>query len=230
MTSKYTIESAYMGDERSRVKVTDSVKNQITEDGLEVVAGSALLPYVQVEGEIRLNDFEIAAAKELAEEACGGGVDAICNEIKTQEFMRKRLAEKEQEMYSAANVIKGRKLTLNLKDQTGRPMVIEVPEGQKYKLSKGELGIKPEDSYFKLDEAAIAITIEVLKIIGIALGVGAYAFSILITYRAFLQTGYLWQTILATAVAVFFPYSGFFIVFSWFGIKELIKNIPAKKQ
>lgn len=230
MTTTYTIDGAYMGDERSRVNVTDAVKKQITDEGLDVTAGSALLPAIQVEGEIFLTDQDLQTAKEQAEEACGGGSDAICNQIKTEEFKRRILEEKERQMVSSANIVKGRKMTINLTDNQGRKSVVEVPEGQKYKLSREELGIQPGESYFKVDEAIKETVFNVLTILAYMILAGVYAFSVLITYRAFLQTGILWQTILGTAIAVLFPFSGFFLVFGWFGLKELVKKLAEVKN
>jgi hypothetical protein len=72
--------------------------------------------------------------------------------------------------------------------------------------------------------------LEIFKVVAIIVSTGLYAFSILITYRSFIQSGYTWQAYAATAVSVLFPYSGFLLVLGWFGIREFIKNMPVKKQ
>ena len=224
-----TIQSAYLGDEKSRVNVTESVRKKITDSGIEVPVDSSLLPMIQVGGEIKLTDADKQEAREKAEQLCGNASDSTCMELKMQEFSRQRLAEKENEKTSTANIIKGRRLTVNIQDG-GKTSTIEIPEGQIFKLTKEELGSKTlegaEGSSFNLSGPIL----EVLKVLGIIVSTGLYAFSILITYRSFLQTGVQWQAYLATAVAVFFPYSGFLLVLGWFGIREFIKNMPVKKQ
>ncbi len=227
-----SIESAYLGDEKSRVNITESIRKKITGSGIEVPVNSGLLPIVQVGGDIKLTNDEKREAQDKAQQVCGGGNDTACLEVKRQEFQRQRLAEKENEQNSTANVIKGRRLTVTLRDGA-RTKVVEVPEGQVFKLTKDELGTKelqgPAKSIAeKLNLSGTAI--EILKVVSIIVGTGLYAFSILITYRSFVQAGYEWLTYGATAAAVFIPYSGFFIVLAFFGLREFIKNMPVKKQ
>jgi len=224
-----SIESAYLGDEKSRVNVTESIRKKITSSGIEVPVDSSLIPILQLEGEIKLSNDEIIEARQKAENVCGSGNDRTCIEMKTQEFARQRLAEKENEKVSTANIIKGRRLTVTIQDG-GKKKVLEVPEGQVFKLTKQELGSKKlEDSVAERFNITGPL-LEFLKALLIIVSTGLYAFSILITYRTFLEAGYLWQTYVATAVSVFLPYSGFLIVFGWFGIREIIKNMPVKKQ
>lgn len=224
-----SIQSAYLGDEKSRVNVTESIRKKITSSGIEVPVDSSLIPILQLEGEIKLTNDEIKEAREKAETACGNASDRTCVEIKTQEFTRQRLAEKENEKTSTANIIKGRRLTVTLQDGM-KKRVLEVPEGQVFKLTKEELGSKTLEGAIASRFNITGPLLEVLKALVIVVSTGLYAFSILITYRTFIQSGYTWQTYLATGVSVFFPYSGFLIVFGFFGIRELIKNMLVKKQ
>lgn len=224
-----TIQSAYLGDEKSRVNVTESVRKKITDSGIEVPVDSSLIPILQVGGEVKLTDADKQEAREKAEQLCGNASDSACMELKTQEFYRQRLAEKENEKTSTANIIKGRRLTVNI-EEDGKVSTVEVPEGQVFKLTKKELGSKKLES---IEGGGVRVggpILEVLKVFGIIGATTVYAFSILITYRSFLETGIQWQTYLATAIAVFVPYSGFLIILVWFGLREFIKNIPVKKQ
>ena len=225
-----SIESAYLGDEKARANVTSSVRKKITDSGIEVPVNSSLLPIIQLEGDTSLNDSEIQEAREKAEAACGNASDSTCIELKSQEFKRQRMNEKENEQNSTANIIKGRRLTVTLNDD-GKKKVLEIPEGQVFKLTKDELGSKKLETEDSSSIFNVTGTLgEILKMLVIIVGTGVYAFSILITYRSFIQAGYVWPTYIATAVAVFFPYSGFFIVLGFFGIRELIKNMPVTKQ
>lgn len=226
-----SIESAYLGDEKSRTNVTNSLRSKLTDSGIDVVADSKLLPMIQLEGPTKLSNDELRVAKENAQTACGGSNDSTCIEMKTQEFSRQRLAEKENEKLSSANIIKGRRLTVTYKEN-GKTKTVEVPEGQVFKVG-GKPELIPATGPTKSLAQRLNLTgtaLEIFKIVSIIVGTGLYAFSILITYRSFIQMGYTWQTYVATAVSVFFPYSGFFIVLGWFGIREYIKNIPLKEQ
>lgn len=227
-----SIESAYLGDEKSRVNITQSIRKKVTGSGIEVPVDSGLLPLVQVGGDIKLTDEDNREAQDKAQQACGGGNDATCIEMKRQEFQRQRLAERENEQTSTANIIKGRRLTVTLRDGV-ETRVLEIPEGQVFKLTEADLKTKKLEGPAKSIAERLNLTgavLEIFKIVASLVGIGLYAFSVLITYRSFLQGGYQWQTAVATGVAVLFPYSGFFIVFGWFGLKELIKNMPTKQQ
>ena len=225
-----SIESAYLGDEKSRTNVTNSLRSKITDSGVEVPVDSKLLPMIQVDGTVELNKDELQEAKDKAQTACGGGADATCIEMKTQEFSRQRLAEKENEKTSTANIIKGRRLTVTYKED-GKTRTVEVPEGQVFKIG-GEKGVEPTGPTKTIAEKLnlTGTALEIFKVVAIIVSTGLYAFSILITYRSFIQSGYTWQAYAATAVSVLFPYSGFLLVLGWFGIREFIKNMPVKKQ
>lgn len=218
--SEVAIQSAYLGDERSRRNITDSLVGRVSNGKLDVLVDSSLIPVLQTGGEVRLSRQEEEAARNEAEKACGGASDMSCMELKTQEFKRQRLKEKENEAQSTANIIKGRRLTVTLSD--GR--TLEVPEGQHFKLEKVKTDSKSLLPIPNLHLGATAL--EIVKALGVVLSVGLYAFSILITYKSFVQAGYTWQTYVATAVSVFFPLSGFFIVLGFFGLREFIKNMP----
>ncbi len=224
--SGVAIQSAHLGDERARRNITDSLIGRVSGGKLDVLVDSSLIPVVQTAGEIRLSREEEEGARNEAERACGGAGDMSCMEMKTQEFKRQRLKEKENEGQSTANIIKGRRLTVTLSD--GR--TLEVPEGQHFKLNDIKTTADTKSALpISLPNIQLGKTaLELIKALGVVVSVGLYAFSILITYKAFIQTGYTWQTYVATAVAVFFPLSGFFIVLGFFGLREFIKNMPTQ--
>ena len=121
-----TIESAYLGDERSRINVLSSLRNKASSDGtISVPVDSRLIPILQVGGEISLTKDEIREAKEKAVEACGGPNDSTCLEQKQTELQRQRLEEKEQESQSKANIAKGRRLTVTVVEN-GKKKTFEV--------------------------------------------------------------------------------------------------------
>lgn len=225
-----TIVSAYYGDERSQTNVLPSLKNKVQSDGsLAVPVDSSLLPLIQVGGEISLSDDEVSEAKEKAINACGNANDTSCIEMKSQEFQRTRLREKENEAQSSANVVKGPRLTATLRDdRTGEEKTVQVPAGQELKIGKPA----PSQAPITVDTSVLANFkwSSVFAKIGVSLGVilatFIYAFSILTTYKAFIQAGYTYGGYAATAVAVLIPYSGYVIPFIFFAVREWLRNIP----
>ena len=223
-----TIESAYLGDERGRVNVTSSLQKKAGSDGsISVPVNSSLIPFLQVGGEIILTKDEEREAKEKAVEACGGPNDPGCIEQKKMEIQRQRLEEKELESQSKANIIKGRKLTVTVKEGN-KTRVFEVPEGQTF-----EYGTKKEaDAPFKLDKSmlpsiSLGSTVTTLLKYGlIIIGTFGYVFSILVTFKVFKDAGYEIPKYVATAAAVMIPYSGIFITVGFFAVRAWVEKIP----
>lgn len=224
-----TIESAYLGDERGRVNVTSSLQKKANSDGtISVPVDSGLIPILQVGGDIKLDSNEIREAKEKAVEACGGPNDPGCIEQKKMEIQRQRLEEKELESQSKANIIKGRKLTVTVRGEDGKKQTFEIPEGQTFEYGKQ----KQADAPFKLDKSMLpSITLgdtvkQLLKYGLIIVTTFGYVFSILVTFKVFKDAGYEIPKYVATAVAVFIPYSGVFITLGFFAVRAWIDKIP----
>ena len=226
-----TIKSATFGDERSNTDVTAILAEQIkSKGGVDVPVNSSLVPVFGAGAAAKLTDQEVRDAQSQAEEACGGTNDQVCIELKQQEFQAQRLQEKRMETNRVENIIKGRRLRVTYIDENKRLQVAEIPEGQTFKL--GTPKSAPE---FKIDTSRFSFSLggtvlEVLKWAAVAVATFGYAFSILITYRSFIQAGYVILTYAATAAAVLIPYSGYFIVFAFFGLEEYVKNLPVKNN
>jgi hypothetical protein len=226
-----TIESAYLGDERSRVNVLSSLKKKLQSDGsLVTPVDSSLLPLIQVDGKISLNDDEVQEAKEKATNICGNANDSTCIEMKSQELQRSRLQEKENEAQSTANIIKGRRLTVTVVDN-GRRRTVEIPEGQEFRLGAK----KPSEAPFTVDTSFLsnfkptAVLTEIIKGLGIVVATFVYGFSIISTYKTFIQAGYTYLGYAATAAAVMIPYSGFAIMLAFFAVRAWLENILQDK-
>lgn len=223
-----TIESAYLGDERSRVNVLSSLQKKANSDGtISVPVDSGLIPMLQVGGEIRLTKDEEREAKEKAVEACGGPNDPTCIEQKKMELQRQRLEEKELESQSKANIVKGRKLTVTVVEN-GKKRTFEVPEGQTFEYG----GDVKKPGSFTLDKSLIpSITLTgtvltVLKYLGIIAGTFAYVLSILVTFKVFQDAGYVIPKYIATVASVMIPYSGIFITLVFFTVRKWIELMP----
>lgn len=228
-----TILSAEFGDERSTTNVLSTLQSIYKKVGkLDVPVDSSLVPIiVKSEDAIVLSDQEVKDAKEKAIAACGGGADSMCIEKKSQEFQYSQMSEKRLEQNSGANILKGRRLRVRYSDENGKIYNAEVPEGQHFTFGgkpKDEGAFKVKDSSLPNISLSSAIW-EVIKILTIILSTFAYAFSVLITYRAFNEEGYSWQKWVATTISVIVPYSGFFIVLGFFAIRTWIQNMPVKQ-
>jgi hypothetical protein len=226
-----TIQSATFGDERSNTDVTATLAELIkSKGGIDVPVNSSLVPVFGSGTSVKLTDQEVRDADTQAEKACGGSSDQVCMELKRQEFQAQRLQEKRMEDNRVENIIKGRRLRVKYIDENKRVQVVDVPEGQTFKL-----GTPTKAAPFKLDTSQFSFSLggtvlEVLKWLAVAVATFFYAFSILVTYRSFIQAGYKILTYVATAAAVLIPYSGYFIVLAFFGLDEYVKNLPVKNN
>jgi len=224
-----TVVSAYYGDERSRTDVLPSLKDKLQPDGsLAVSVDSGLLPMIQVGGKISLTDDEVAESKEKAINVCGNANDVTCIELKSQELQRQRLQEKENETQSAANIIKGSRLTATLRDdETGEETTVEVPAGQEFTIGKQE---KTEP--LKIDTSILAnfkfssLVSQIFQSLGVIAATFLWAFSVIITYKTFIQYGFTYLGYAATAAAVLIPYSGFVWTLIFSATREWLRNIP----
>lgn len=219
--------NASFGDERSSTDVTANLAEMIRSKGsIDVPVNSSLVPVFGKGAKVELEPAEQKEAKEKAVDTCGTANNDVCVKLKTQEFEQMRLQEKMKETQSVGNLIKGRRLVVKYTDEKGKEQMMEIPEGQNFKL--GNPAPSPIDvdiSKFKSIKGADIIT-GIFKYLGIAFGVFVYAFSILITWRSFALADYRILKYAATAGAVLIPYSGFFITLVFFGLEEFVKNLP----
>lgn len=231
------ISSAYLGDERSAVKVTDSLTQKLLSSyDNSVDVDSKLIPIVQVEGSTALTDDQVREAQERAELDCEGATDNSCVEIKTQEYLRKMIKEKLNSVQSSANLVKGRRMVVTL-NVDGEDRTYVIPEGQKFKLDESVIGDrKLIDPYGIAGGAGVGeisagdvfgeLGVQLLKALGVIAATAVYVFSVVATYKVFIQAGYTIVAYIATASAVFIPYSGIFITLGFFALKEFIQNRP----
>lgn len=209
------LKSATFGDEFSNTDVLKSLQEKVTESGsIDVDVDSSLIPLLDKAtgaGVTALSDDEKRDIKGQAEQICGPN-DQTCLEIKTQELAQARLKEKQTESITAANIIKGRRLTVKYVDETGERTAV-IPEGQKFAL--GEAGGAPDPNFDW--EAATSpwrqFFSSIWGIIGTALTTFLYATSLIITWMTFSELGNTVAKVIAMLIAVFIPLSGFGVSF-----------------
>lgn len=127
------IKSAYFGDEKSMRNVTESILDKISGGRINVLADNSLVP--MFETTVALTDSDKQDARDEAIQKCGGNAnDQDCIDGNLQRIEQRKLEEKENQTVSKANIIKGRRLTVNVVDETGRTRTLLVPDGQYFKL------------------------------------------------------------------------------------------------
>jgi len=128
------IQSAYFGDETSQRNITDVIKDKITGGKIDVLANSSLLPMFEIGKQVTLTKEDEKDITDNAIQLCGNANDTQCIESRKQDLQRQRLEEKERKQNSSANVVKGRRLTVKVVDQSGRTRTLVVPDGQYFRL------------------------------------------------------------------------------------------------
>lgn len=213
----FEILSAYYGDSQGRKNVTKTVKEAVQRGDSEIVASNSLIPFLESTETIELTQEEMDEARREAEKQCGNANDSNCIRARSEEFQKKRLKEKEFESQSTANAIKGRRLEMEIMEN-GKKKTITIPDGNKYPLPQ----TAKEGLGFQLPSLSGTV-VEGLKIGTTILATFIYVFSIIATYRTFIEGGYTRIGYAATAAAIFIPYSGFLLMFAFFAITTYMK-------
>ena len=225
----YTLESATFGDEISNRDITDSMRDRIknSTSAIDIPVDSSLIPMFESTEKISLNRPERDDIKDIAEKQCGSSNDMRCIDSTVAKLEASALEEKRRLGQSSANAIKGRRLTVKLTDPDGMQRTFVVPDGQAFKLPAGQkVKASEDDSGYEFPTLGDT-AMQALKIVGTIIATFAYVFSVVATYRTLIQAGYKYLGYAATAAAVFFPYSGFFIMLAFFAVTTYMKK-PAQ--
>lgn len=213
----FEIVNAYYGDSQARKNVTKTVKEKVKNGEKEIVASNSLIPYLEVTDTIELTQQELDEAQREAEKQCGNANDTNCIRARSEEFQKKRLKEKEFESQSSANAIKGRRLEIEIMEN-GKSKTITVPDGNKFPLPEGAR----QSLGFQLPTLS-GTAFESVKITATILATFTYVFSIIATYRTFIEAGYTRLGYAATVAAIFIPYSGILSMLAFFTITTYMK-------
>ena len=199
-----TVKQATWGDETSATDITKAMQEQAKAGYFDVVANTSLVPAISLSPPttVNLTDEDKESAKKWAIEQCGGAQDEKCVNERKATAESTTLQRKMAEQSSTANIVKGRRLTMTVVDDTGREQTVQVPDGQRLKIGEAPKMVLPSMS---------GTVLEVFKIAMIIFGALLYAFSVVVTYRTFVLVGQEYLGYALTAVAVFFPPSGLVI-------------------
>jgi hypothetical protein len=220
------IESAFYGDERSQRNATKVIGDKITGTSLNLDVNEQLIPPFEVAEKVEITDSEEKKLKEQAVKQCGG-VDQECVRTTTALLRQNALTEKQTQANSSATAIKGRRLTVNIIDETGQRRRIVIPDGQKFSLdkvsvndpTKGSLQL-PSPDYIQTQLATLA---------GLVVSTLIYVFSVAATYTLFMLYTEPYIALPMTAIALFIPYSGYFLIILYFVGKTAVNTYIGKQ-
>jgi hypothetical protein len=216
------IESAFLGDEKASRNVTKVLNDKIVGSTIDVPVDDALIPAFAVTEKAEVTDADTKKIRTTAEQMCGGGSDQNCVKVRVAELTQSALAEKQQQAVSSANVVQGRRLTVNILTDEGKRKQLIVPDGQKFTLN----GMSPTDprkanqmfpsfDYFKG---------QFIEFVSIAALTFAWVFGIVATYAIFSRMGWGYIAWALTFVAFILPGSGYVMIFGYFIVQSFVEN------
>jgi hypothetical protein len=212
------IESAYLGDEKARRNVTKVLNDKIENRALNVDVNEKLIPPFETTPKTELTLEDERKIKDTASRACGGGIDQDCMRATEARLRQTTLTDKESKANSSANVIQGRRLTVNMVDEKGVRRQVVVPDGQKFTLNNVASG-RPGDTLPSLN----SLQQQLLVWFGVAVGTAIYVFSVAATYTIFFpMLDYF--AIPLIVIALFVPYSGFLMIMGYYGFQSAMKT------
>lgn len=220
------LESAYFGDEKSFRNITSAIASKISGGVLDVTADEKLIPVFEVVEKTELTNQDERVIREEAVKQCSEA-DQACLDSTMSKLRQQKLKEKEKETSNPATTIKGRRLTVVVRDENNKRKTLVVPDGQKFKLD-GITSTDPSKTGFQLPSSS-DIEKKAWIIVGIILAAFVYVFGIAAVYTVFMRqyegTGKDYFRMVAygtAALSVILPYSGYFIIFGWFAVQSFI--------
>lgn len=215
------IESAFIGDEKAMRNVTKVLADKILGTSIEVDVNENLIPPFVEAPETSLTSSDERKIQEAAAKQCGGN-DQECITAKSAALRQEALAAKERQANSSANVIKGRRLTVNIIDENGKRRRVIVPDGQKFKMSN----ISSSDPRKGLQVPTLDYIQNQFTMLGrLTLETFVYVFGIILTFTVF--SVYFGNPLFAlplVVIAVFIPYSGYIMVFGFYLFKTAVNT------
>jgi hypothetical protein len=215
------IESAFLGDEKDMRDVSKVLRDKIVGTTIKVPVDNKLIPPFVVTNKSQLSSEDERKIRESATRICGGA-DQQCMEAKTAELKQQVLLSKSAEASSAANIVKGRRLTVNILDDKGKRRRVVVPDGQLFELE----GISPMDP--KKPSSALPsfdyIKTQSIEFAGVAAVTFVWVFGIVATYALFARKGWGYIAWALAFVAFIIPGSGYVIILGYFILESFVSN------
>lgn len=213
------IESAFWGDEKSAKNITQVltgrvVGNKITIDKVD----DSLIPAFTPTPTGTLTKSDQQQIREKAEEACGGAADQNCVNLRIQQFTQEALQAKANDEITEASseIIKGKRLTVNLRNDKGEMVRKVVAENGKFEL-EGVTG-NPTDTLPSSED----VQRHFAQYTGITLTTFVWVFGVVATYTLFNSMGWTYAAPVLAFIALIIPNSGYFMIIFFFVGKSFV--------
>jgi hypothetical protein len=211
------IESAFWGDEKSTKNVTQVLNDRITGNKITVdKVDDSLIPAFTVAPKGELSKEDVRKIRERAQKLCGGP-DQDCVRLRTSELTQEALRAKANDEITSgvADIIKGKRLTVNVRDQNGKLVRKVVPENGKFELDglSAKTDGKPVPTMTTLREWFFSF-------VTTSIGAFVWVFGVVATYTIFSRMGWKYVAPILAFIAFIVPGSGYFFIIGYFGMKS----------
>lgn len=216
------IESAFWGDEKSTKNVTQVLKDKTTGNKIKVdKVDDSLIPAFTVAPKGELTPADVKKIREKAEKACGGA-DQDCVKLRTSEFTQEALRAKANDEVTAgaAEIIKGKRLTVNIRDDKGNLIRKVVPENGKFEL-EGLSATDPRKAG-EMMPSSDSIQKTFITLTGVSISTFIWVFGVVATYTLFSQLGWKNGAMILTFIALIIPNSGYFFIIGYFVARTFV--------
>lgn len=215
------IESAFLGDERGMRNVTKVLHDRIVGTSIDVPVDDRLIPPFEVVDNTTLTTAEDRELRAQAERECGGP-DQGCIDVQMGKLRQLALDAKSTKANSSANVIKGRRLTVNVLDDQGKRRRMVIPDGHEFKID----GLSPTDPR-KPDQVVpdfVWFKGQFIEFSAVAVVTFVWVFGIVATFALFARAGFGYLAWALAGIAFLIPGSGYVMIFLYFILNSFVNN------
>lgn len=223
-----TIESAFWGDESSTKNVTKAVIEKIDGDKLRVdKVDDKIIPAFTVSPKGELTPDDVKAVREKAAKACGSA-DQACVKLRTSEFTQELLRTKANNEITegSAELVKGKRLTVVIRDKNGKRVKKVVPENGKLELD-GLLATDPRKPGEALPSSKY-ISGKFFEYAQVSISTFLWVFGVVATYTLFNQMGFNYVAGPLALIAFLIPGSGYAFILIFFIGMSFINNYTGR--
>lgn len=206
------VKQATWGDETSTTDVTQSVQGRVKDGSLNLKADSSLVPAVTLfSNTANLTDIDKQDINDQAIKNCQGNAsDTQCIAAQTANLEATYLQTKIAQQNSSANIITGRRLTLDIVDENGNERTVMIPDGQTFTAGSNPAPKPTENSAGTGSTLASAASFFGSGVGYLVIGLLTilWAFSVVVTYRVLVLANHIMAAYVLTALAIIVPFSG----------------------